>query len=113
MSISVFDLFKIGIGPSSLHTVGPMHAARMFALRLKTDGVLSRCNRVCVELYGSLGATGAGHGSPKAILMGLEGETPEVFGVTVRRLICPRVQRCKLLHSRFSYSRTRVISYAK
>ena len=81
MSISVFDLFKIGIGPSSSHTVGPMHAARMFALGLRTDSVLSRCTRVCAELYGSLGATGAGHGSPKAILMGLEGETPEAIEV--------------------------------
>ena len=77
MSISVFDLFKIGIGPSSSHTVGPMHAARLFALGLRESGKLERCERVCAELYGSLGATGAGHGSPKAILMGLEGETPE------------------------------------
>ena len=81
MSISAFDLFKIGIGPSSSHTVGPMHAARLFAQRLEKDGLLQSCGRVCVELYGSLGATGAGHGSPKAILMGLEGETPE--GVNV------------------------------
>ena len=81
MSISVFDLFKIGIGPSSSHTVGPMHAARLFALGLAESGSLSHCGRICAELYGSLGATGAGHGSPKAILMGLEGETPE--GVAV------------------------------
>lgn len=77
MSISVFDLFKIGIGPSSSHTVGPMHAARHFALRLAAEQSLSQCQRIRAELYGSLGATGAGHGSPKAILMGLEGETPE------------------------------------
>lgn len=81
MSISTFDLFKIGIGPSSSHTVGPMHAARLFALRLEKDALLQSCGRVCVELYGSLGATGAGHGSPKAILMGLEGETPEAVNV--------------------------------
>ncbi|MEP4148755.1 MAG: L-serine ammonia-lyase [Halioglobus sp.] len=81
MSISTFDLFKIGIGPSSSHTVGPMHAARLFAMRLEEDEQMQSCARVCVELYGSLGATGAGHGSPKAILMGLEGDTPE--GVNV------------------------------
>ncbi|TDG14135.1 L-serine ammonia-lyase [Seongchinamella unica] len=81
MSISVFDLFKIGIGPSSSHTVGPMHAARMFAARLQDEGSLAGCERVCAELYGSLGATGAGHGSPKAILMGLEGELPETVDV--------------------------------
>ncbi|RLQ23198.1 L-serine ammonia-lyase [Seongchinamella sediminis] len=81
MSISVFDLFKIGIGPSSSHTVGPMHAARLFAERLQAEGTLADCARVCAELYGSLGATGAGHGSPKAILMGLEGETPETVEV--------------------------------
>lgn len=81
MSISTFDLFKIGIGPSSSHTVGPMHAARLFAVRLEAEGRLADCARVCAELYGSLGATGAGHGSPKAILMGLEGEAPETVEV--------------------------------
>ncbi|MEP5568407.1 MAG: L-serine ammonia-lyase [Halioglobus sp.] len=81
MSISTFDLFKIGIGPSSSHTVGPMHAARTFALHLENEGQLQNCARICAELYGSLGATGAGHGSPKAILMGLEGETPEAVNV--------------------------------
>ena len=82
MSISVFDLFKIGIGPSSSHTVGPMHAARLFALGLRESGKLERCERVCAELYGSLGATGAGHGSPKAVILGLEGESPESVQVS-------------------------------
>ena len=77
MSISTFDLFKVGIGPSSSHTVGPMHAARMFAVALEETGTLNRCYRVTTELYGSLGATGAGHGSPKAIILGLEGEAPD------------------------------------
>ena len=77
MSISTFDLFKVGIGPSSSHTVGPMHAARMFAVALQDTGTLSRCYRVTTELFGSLGATGAGHGSPKAIILGLEGEAPD------------------------------------
>ena len=77
MAISTFDLFKIGIGPSSSHTVGPMNAARQFAKGLQESGALENCARVTAELYGSLGATGAGHGSPKAVILGLEGETPE------------------------------------
>ena len=81
MSISVFDLFKVGIGPSSSHTVGPMHAARQFAVALETEGALCACRRVSAELFGSLGATGAGHGSPKAIILGLEGETPDAVEV--------------------------------
>ncbi len=81
MSISTFDLFKVGIGPSSSHTVGPMVAARRFAHSLLDDGLLSRVARVQAELFGSLGATGAGHGSPKAIILGLEDETPESVDV--------------------------------
>lgn len=77
MAISVFDLFKIGIGPSSSHTVGPMRAARQFAMRLEKDGLQARVARIRAELFGSLGATGKGHGSDKAILLGLEGEEPE------------------------------------
>ena len=77
MAISVFDLFSIGIGPSSSHTVGPMRAARTFASGLLDDGVLTQIARVRVELYGSLGATGHGHGSDRAVLLGLEGEQPE------------------------------------
>jgi L-serine dehydratase len=77
MAVSVFDLFKIGIGPSSSHTVGPMRAARMFALRLEHDGLLARTARVAAELYGSLGATGKGHGTDKAVLLGLEGDEPD------------------------------------
>ena len=77
MAISVFDLFSIGIGPSSSHTVGPMRAARTFATGLDDDGLLSRVARVRVELYGSLGATGYGHGSDRAVILGLAGERPE------------------------------------
>jgi L-serine dehydratase len=75
--ISVFDLFSIGIGPSSSHTVGPMRAARTFAVGLADDGLLDRVTRVRVELFGSLGATGHGHGSDRAVILGLEGEQPE------------------------------------
>lgn len=76
MALSVFDLYSVGIGPSSSHTVGPMRAAKMFADRLTEEGVLDRVSRVRVELFGSLGATGHGHGSPKAVVLGLEGEDP-------------------------------------
>jgi L-serine dehydratase len=81
MAVSVFDLFKIGIGPSSSHTVGPMRAARMFALRLDADGHLERTTRVRCTLYGSLGATGKGHGSDKAVLLGLTGHEPDTVDV--------------------------------
>ncbi|PRC45563.1 L-serine ammonia-lyase, partial [Mycobacterium sp. ITM-2017-0098] len=77
MAVSVFDLFSIGIGPSSSHTVGPMRAARRFVDGLAADGVLTDLARVRVELYGSLGATGAGHGTPGAVVLGLEGAHPE------------------------------------
>lgn len=81
MAVSVFDLFKIGIGPSSSHTVGPMRAALMFVTDLESNGSIDSCTNLKVELYGSLAATGAGHGSPKAILMGLEGESPATVDV--------------------------------
>ena len=81
MAVSAFDLFKIGIGPSSSHTVGPMRAARLFALRLAHDGVSARITRVKAELYGSLGATGKGHGSDKAVLLGLAGHEPDSVDV--------------------------------
>ncbi|GAB3288076.1 L-serine ammonia-lyase [Parasphingorhabdus pacifica] len=78
MTVSVFDLFSVGIGPSSSHTVGPMRAAVMFVDLLRRDGVLSGVQRVNAELFGSLGATGHGHGSDKAVLLGLEGHRPEL-----------------------------------
>lgn len=81
MSISVLDLFKIGIGPSSSHTVGPMVAAKQFVDSLNTTDVLGQVIRVKAEMYGSLGATGRGHGTPKAVLLGLMGESPESVDV--------------------------------
>ncbi|UVJ46006.1 L-serine ammonia-lyase [Pseudomonas sp. LS1212] len=77
MSLSVFDLFKVGIGPSSSHTVGPMRAAVRFVEGLKAQGQLMQVESLRAELYGSLGATGKGHGSDKAVLLGLEGEYPD------------------------------------
>jgi L-serine dehydratase len=81
MAVSVFDLFKIGIGPSSSHTVGPMRAARMFVARLAHEGALARTARVKAEMYGSLGATGKGHGSDKAVLLGLAGHEPDTVDI--------------------------------
>jgi len=81
MTISVFDLFKVGIGPSSSHTVGPMKAAGMFAGGLRDDGLMPQVRTVRVSLYGSLGLTGPGHGSDKAVLLGLEGEQPATVDV--------------------------------
>ena len=77
MAVSVFDMFTIGIGPSSSHTVGPMRAARRFVQRLADKALLDRTAAVRVELFGSLALTGRGHGTDKAIVLGLEGETPE------------------------------------
>ncbi|SDZ18383.1 L-serine dehydratase [Geodermatophilus africanus] len=78
MTISAFDLFKVGIGPSSSHTVGPMRAACAFVSRLRDEGRLGRVAGVRCELFGSLGATGHGHGSVKAVVLGLEGEQPDL-----------------------------------
>ena len=77
MTVSVFDLFKIGIGPSSSHTVGPMIAARQFACSLQQAGALQRTHSVRVELFGSLAATGIGHGTDRAVLLGLAGHEPD------------------------------------
>ena len=75
--ISVFDMFSIGIGPSSSHTVGPMRAGIEFCQSLKDSGFYSQTDEVRVELYGSLGQTGKGHGTGKAVILGLEGNSPE------------------------------------
>ena len=81
MAVSVFDLFKVGIGPSSSHTVGPMRAARLFVQRLAHEGHVNTTARLRCDLYGSLGATGRGHGSDKAVLLGLLGEAPDTVDV--------------------------------
>jgi L-serine dehydratase len=90
--ISVLDLFTIGIGPSSSHTVGPMRAARRFVQELNGSGDLVRTTRIEVHLYGSLALTGRGHGTDRAVLLGLEGETPE--GVDVDTVVA-RVERIR------------------
>jgi len=81
MAVSVFDLFKVGIGPSSSHTVGPMRAARLFLERLRHAGSLAQVARVQCRLYGSLAATGKGHGTDTAVLLGLTGAAPDTVDV--------------------------------
>ena len=76
--ISVFDLYKVGIGPSSSHTVGPMRAANTFVARLASEGLLARTAGLRAEMFGSLGVTGHGHGTVKAVILGLEGEQPDL-----------------------------------
>ena len=81
MAVSVFDLFKIGIGPSSSHTVGPMRAAHAFVQRLQRNGLLSQVARIRCQLFGSLGATGIGHASDRAVILGLAGHAPDTIDV--------------------------------
>jgi|HigsolmetaAR204D_1030405.scaffolds.fasta_scaffold04512_2 L-serine dehydratase len=94
MAISAFDLFKIGIGPSSSHTVGPMRAALQFATALDQDGLLDQVACIRAELFGSLGATGHGHGSHKAVMLGLEGEMPETVDTDSVPERMQRIREC-------------------
>ena len=98
MHTSLFDLFKIGIGPSSSHTVGPMRAARAFAESLAADGRLAEVDEVKVELYGSLALTGKGHGTDRAILLGLEGEQPDQIDPASIEPHVARIRESKTLH---------------
>lgn len=96
MAISVFDIFKIGIGPSSSHTVGPMRAARMFAKALLAQDVRAAgLARVVVELYGSLGATGKGHGTDTAVMLGLAGHDPETVDVESVPALLQQIRKSK------------------
>ena len=98
MSLSVFDLFKIGIGPSSSHTVGPMKAAAMFAKALAEDRMLAATARVEVRLYGSLGATGKGHGTDTAVMLGLEGLMPDSIDPDTIDARLKKIRKEKILH---------------
>jgi len=98
MAISVFDIFKIGIGPSSSHTVGPMRAALTFVEELEKENLLADVVSVKSELFGSLGATGTGHGSTKAVILGLEGEIPEEINTDLIPGITERVRETKTLN---------------
>jgi L-serine dehydratase len=97
-SISVFDIFKIGIGPSSSHTLGPWRAALRFLNSIKTQHDSSQVAKVKVLLYGSLAKTGKGHGTDVAVILGLCGEDPVTFDVNE---IYPRID---------TISRTRVMN---
>ncbi|MDX3644273.1 L-serine ammonia-lyase [Streptomyces sp. MB09-02B] len=104
MAVSVFDLFSIGIGPSSSHTVGPMRAARLFAERLAAEGLLADTTGVRAELFGSLGATGHGHGTPKAVVLGLEGHSPETVDVDRADPDVERITRTRRLNLRGTHT---------
>lgn len=93
MAISVLDLFKIGIGPSSSHTVGPMCAAKWFVDALREDNALDRVARVKSEMYGSLGITGRGHSTPQALILGLMGELPETVDIAAARVRVTEAQQ--------------------
>lgn len=95
--ISVFDMFSIGIGPSSSHTVGPMRAACAFIQTLKANALLSRTRRVVVECYGSLGQTGKGHGTGKAIILGLAGFEPESVDIEAIPAFLAQVEQTQTL----------------
>lgn len=98
MAISAFELFTIGIGPSSSHTVGPMRAANRFLQTLKQDGLLTQTDSVAIQLFGSLGATGLGHGTDKAVLAGLCGHEPETVDPDVMREIVDATVSSNQLH---------------
>ena len=98
MSLSVFDLFKIGIGPSSSHTVGPMKAAAMFIKALTQDDMLAATARIEVRLYGSLGATGKGHGTDTAVMLGLEGLMPDSIDPDTIETRLKKIRKEKTVH---------------
>ena len=97
MAVSVFDLFKIGMGPSSSHTVGPMRAARQFVARLQSGGRLAQTSTVRCWLHGSLGATGKGHASDVAVLLGLCGHEPDTVDVDLIPALLAEVRRSQRL----------------
>ena len=104
MSLSVLDLFKIGIGPSSSHTVGPMRAAADFVQLLSERNALPGVKRVRVDLYGSLALTGRGHSTDKAVLLGLSGLQPDTVDpdAVEKRITHPRQSRLELAGRRRS-----------
>lgn len=98
MTLSVFDIFKIGVGPSSSHTMGPMRAAARFVGDLESQGVLSQVERIGIQLYGSLALTGRGHCTDMAVLVGLEGEDPETLDTSMVAARLSRIRETGRLH---------------
>ncbi len=92
MNLSTFEVFKVGVGPSSSHTMGPMLAARFFVRDLEAKGLLERTAEVFVQLYGSLALTGLGHCTDRAILLGLEGHDPSEFDPAVMEPTLARIR---------------------
>ena len=109
MTLSVLDLFSIGLGPSSSHTVGPMRAARMFVRALAEEGTLDSVSRVKGELYGSLAATGIGHGSDAAVVLGLAGRDPESIGADE----APRIVQDAIASRRLALDGTHEVDFDK
>jgi len=97
MNLSVFEIFKIGIGPSSSHTMGPMNAARAFVESLQSQQLLARTASLTAELFGSLALTGRGHCTDRAILLGLEGMRPETIDSTRVEPTVERIRNAKQL----------------
>src|ERR1700727_2251996 len=95
MSLSVFDIFKIGIGPSSSHTMGPMNAARGFVEMLAARDLLQRTTQISAQLYGSLALTGRGHCTDRSILLGLEGMSPDTIDSAAVDAILQRIRPAK------------------
>jgi L-serine dehydratase len=104
MNLSVFEIFKIGIGPSSSHTMGPMNAARAFVDSLAAQDLLTRTTAVTAELFGSLALTGRGHCTDRAILLGLEGMRPETIDSAQVEPTVERIRQAKLLRLRGTHS---------
>ena len=96
--ISAFDMFSIGIGPSSSHTVGPMRASRLFVNDLNEQQLLANVTDVKVELYGSLGQTGVGHGSGKAVILGLAGYDPETIDADLVDDILAKIENEQVIY---------------
>ena len=96
--ISVFDMFSIGIGPSSSHTVGPMRAAKTFCGELSNQGLFDTTDEIKVELFGSLGQTGKGHGTGKAVILGLLGYAPETIDSSMVDALLEHVNSCQKLN---------------
>ncbi len=97
MFVSVFDMFSVGIGPSSSHTVGPMRAGRLFALSLKDKVLISFVHRIQVDLYGSLALTGLGHGTDRGSVWGLVGEEPETIETSLAPALFEEICNSKKL----------------
>ncbi|KAI8983520.1 L-serine ammonia-lyase [Pilobolus umbonatus] len=117
--VSTFDLFSIGVGPSSSHTVGPMRAAKIFITDLKEHNVLDKVASIRIDLFGSLALTGVGHATPEAVLMGIEGESPDTVETSTIKSRVKDIETNKSIrldgthHIVFDYSKDFIFNYFK